>query len=59
MDNIKVVSAELAAELQEADALTILEVLSLAIKNGDQHVVKYCAQVLRVKLHGAALEGSK
>lgn len=46
------VSAELADKLQDADALTVLEVLSLAIRRDDQRVVKYAARVLQAKLGG-------
>lgn len=48
------VSAELAERLQDADALTVLEVLHLAIKNQNLDVVAYAARVLKAKLEGRA-----
>lgn len=46
------VSAELADALQDTDTLGILAVLDSAITKGDAKVVRYCAQVLRVRLAG-------
>lgn len=48
------VSAELADQLQDADTLSVLEVMSLAISRQDLGVVRYCAQVLKARLHEEA-----